>query len=282
MLKRGALNENALAPRWEILERTLLWYEEKCRDKEGFFIWQTYSGIDNDPSVYGRKRGTAAGIDLACFMYREYCAMSLIARKLKAEDGYAQKAEDLKLLIQIRYFDTRDNRFYALDRDIDFNMPGRQHITWNTYLRFDSSSNLYPLWAKAATSNQAALLRDMIMDEKQFLSPAGIRSHSKADVQIYNNEIMGGPSNWQGPVWGLSTVLNVYGLLSYGYKDEAGEAAKRLLNTFAADIEQNGCLHEYYNGDTGQPLLKPGFLNWNLMAFNLLKNISENFVPTDF
>lgn len=34
MLKRGALNENALAPRWEILERTLLWYEEKCRDKE--------------------------------------------------------------------------------------------------------------------------------------------------------------------------------------------------------------------------------------------------------
>ena len=188
----------------------------------------------------------------------------------------------MKLLIQTRYFDTRDNRFYALDRDIDFNMPGRQHITWNTYLRFDSSSNLYPLWAKAATSNQAALLRDMIMDEKQFLSPAGIRSHSKADVQIYNNEIMGGPSNWQGPVWGLSTVLNVYGLLSYGYKDEAGEAAKRLLNTFAADIEQNGCLHEYYNGDTGQPLLKPGFLNWNLMAFDLLKNISENFVPTDF
>jgi putative isomerase len=282
MLKRGALNENALAPRWEILERTLLWYEEKCRDKEGFFIWQTYSGIDNDPSVYGRKRGTAAGVDLACFMYREYCAMSLIARKLKAEDGYAQKAEDLKLLIQTRYFDTKDNRFYALDRDIDFNMPGRQHITWNTYLRFDSSSNLYPLWAKAATSNQAALLRDMIMDEKQFLSPAGIRSHSKADVQIYNNEIMGGPFNWQGPVWGLSTVLNVYGLLSYGYKDEAGEAAKRLLNTFAADIEQNGCLHEYYNGDTGQPLLKPGFLNWNLMAFDLLKNISENFVPTDF
>ena len=282
MYKRGCIDKDWLAAYWEILTRSLRWYEDKCQDKEGFFLWQTYSGIDNDPSVYGRTPGTVAGTDFACFMYREYCAMSQLARLTGADDIYAAKAEKQKTFIQTQHFDSKDRRFYAVDRAIDRNPSGRQYITWNTYLRFDSSSNLYPLWAKAATQEQAKLLRDMIMDEKQFLAPAGIRSHSKADVQIYNNEIMGGPSNWQGPVWGLSTVLNIYGLLSYGYKEEAKEAARRLLNTFAADIEQNGCLHEYYDGDTGQPLLKPGFLNWNLMAFDLLKNISDNFIPTDF
>ena len=282
LLKRGALDSDWLAPRWEILTRSLRWYEEKCRDDEGFFLWQTYSGIDNDPSVYGRQPGTIAGTDLACFMYREYLAMSCLARALGAEDIYAEKAEFQKNLIQTRYFDAQDRRFYAVDRNIDRNAPGRQYVTWETRMRFDSSSNLYPLWAGTATPEQAVCLRDMIMDEKQFLSVAGVRSHSKADAQIYNNKPMGGPSNWQGPVWGLSTALNVYGLVRYGYRDEAKEIAGRILSTFAADIEQNGTLHEYYHGDTGQPVLKPGFLNWNLLTFRLLPNIADGFDPTAF
>ena len=282
MLKRGALSSDWLAPRWEKLERSLLWYEEKCRDREGFFLWQTYSGIDNDPSVYGRRPGTVAGVDLACFMYREYLAMSLLARTLNAADVYAEKAESLKNLIQTRYFDENDRCFYAVDRNIDRSVPGRQHVTWNTWMRFDSSSNLYPLWAKAAAPEQADCLRRKIMDEKQFLSVAGIRSHSKADAQIYNNEAMGGPSNWQGPVWGLSTVLNVCGLVNYGFIDDAKEVARRILNVFASDIEQNGTLHEYYHGDTGQPVLKPGFLNWNLLTCHLLQNIRNGFDPTAF
>ena len=282
MLKRGALSSDWLAPRWEILERSLRWYEEKCRDSEGFFLWQTYSGIDNDPSVYGRQPGTIAGVDLACFMYREYLAMSRLADFLGAEDTYAEKAEAQKNLIQTRYFDGQDRCFYAVDRSIDRNAPGRQHVTWNTWMRFDSSSNLYPLWAGTATPEQGKSLRDRLMDERQYLSVAGVRSHSKADTQIYNNEAMGGPSNWQGPVWGLSTVLNIYGLVRYGYKDEAKEIARRILNTFASDIEQNGTLHEYYHGDTGQPVLKPGFLNWNLLTYHLLQNIRNGFDPTAF
>ena len=282
MLKRGVLDINWLVPHWEYLERAILWYERKTRDDDGFFLWTSHSGIDNDPSIYGRQPGTIAGTDLACFMYREYLAMSLIAGKLNVNDIYAEKAEKLKELIQTSYFDEQDRRFYAVDRNIYSDVPGRQHVTWNTWVRFDNCSNLYPLWAKAATAEQAACLRDMLMDEEQFLSIAGIRSHSKADRQIYNNIPMGGPSNWQGPVWGLSTVLNIYGLLNYGYKREALEIASRILAVFASDIEQNGTLHEYYHGDTGQPLLKPGFLNWNLLTFRLLQNISDNIDPTSF
>ena len=65
-------------------------------------------------------------------------------------------------------------------------------------------------------------------------------------------------------------------------RDDAEEVARRILNVFASDIEQNGTLHEYYHGDTGQPVLKPGFLNWNLLTFRLLPNIASGFDPTAF
>ena len=68
-----------------------------------------------------------------------------------------------------------------------------------------------------------------------------------------NNVKMVDPSNWQGPVWGITSFLAAYGLNRYGYKQEAKEIANRMVSTFASDIKQNGCVHEYYHGDTGQP-----------------------------
>lgn len=44
------------------------------------------------------------------------------------------------------------------------------------------------------------------------------------------------------------------------------EIARRMSNTFANDIQQNGCIHEYYSGEDGQPLFRPGFISWNVLA----------------
>jgi putative isomerase len=81
-------------------------------------------------------------------------------------------------------------------------------------------------------------------------------------------------------VWGLSTFLSAYFLNDNGYREEATEVASRLIRVFAADITTNGCLHEFYHGDTGQPLLKPGFLSWNVMALGLMDNLKRNIDPT--
>ena len=59
-----------------------------------------------------------------------------------------------------------------------------------------------------------------------------------------------------------------------------GYSASRLIKVFAADITTNACLHEFYHGDTGQPLLKPGFLSWNVMALGLMDNLKRNIDPT--
>ena len=271
-----------LEPYWETLQTIMAWYETAACDSDGFFRWLTLSGIDNDPAVYGRTYGTIAGVDLACFHYREYTAMGIIARKLGKVDEYSAKAEALKTFIQQRYYDEKDKFFYAVDRNIDYKVPGRQLITWDVRLKFKNWTGLYPLWTKCATPEQAAALREKVMDENEFLSPAGVRSHSKDDRKIYNNAISGGPSNWQGPVWGLSTALVVYGLMNYGFSDEAREVASRMLRTFAADITQNGTLHEYYHGDNGQPLIKPGFLNWNSLFYNILNNVADGVNPFTF
>ncbi len=265
-----------LDPYWKKLAKIMHWYETNSCDKSGFFKWQTLTGIDNNPSVYGRPPGTVAGVDLAAFHYREYLAMSKLAEQLNVAraDEFRAKAAKLKQLVQTRYWDIIDGMFYDIDRNIDYYVPGRQQITWDSYLKFRNWSCLYPLWANMATNEQAAILRDKIMDKDEFLAPCGIRSHSKKDP-VYNNALSGGPSNWQGPVWGLSTCLTVYGLANYGFIDDALEVARRQLETYAVDIQQNGCIHEYYHGDNGQPIIKPGFLSWNILAGTLIENIKR-------
>ncbi|MDD4050223.1 MAG: trehalase family glycosidase, partial [Candidatus ainarchaeum sp.] len=135
-----------------------------------------------------------AGVDLATFHYREYLAMAKLADLFEHNlvEEFQEKAQNIAGLVQTRYWDVIDGLFYDIDRNIDYNVPGRQKITWDTFLKFRNWSCLYPLWGNLATKEQAKLLRDKIMDENEFLSPCGIRSHSRKDP-IYNNALSGGP-----------------------------------------------------------------------------------------
>jgi putative isomerase len=172
-----------------------------------------------------------------------------------------------------------DAFFYNIDCLTDNNETALQAVTWEDFLKFRNWASFFPLWARLATPQQALALRNRMMDFTEFLAPAGLHSHSARDP-IYNNTATGNPSNLQGPVWGLSTFLAAYCLSHYGYREDAVELASRLLKVFAADIETNGCLHEFYHGDTSQPLINPGFLSWNLLALGVMNNLQGNIDPT--
>jgi putative isomerase len=265
-------------PAWEKLRAAMRWYEENTIRNGRFFTWQGLmgNGIDNNPAVYGRPPWSSAGIDLATWHYREYRAMADIARRLgNGQDSeYDEKADALRDLIQDIYWDTVDGSFYNLDMGMDASQITQQGITWVTFLKFRSWATLFPLWGKVASAEQAKAVRDRIMSEEEFLAPCGVRSHSAIE-RVYNNVPMGDPSNWQGPVWGLSTFLTAYGLAKYGFTEDALEVSYRLIRTYAADITQNGAIHEFYNGDTGQPLTNPGFLSWNLFARRIIEDIEQ-------
>lgn len=268
---------------WPCLERIRAWFERECIGPRGLLVWLEYrgNGVDNNPAVYGRPPRSVAGGDLAVWHQREYEAMAHLADKL----GYAEQAHRAREHAQIlrdrictEYWDRIDGMFYALDVNECEQQTGLQRVTWPTYLKTHNWTSFFPLWAGLAQQDQAAVLRRRVMDPQQFLSVAGVRSQSRLDP-VYNNQPMGNPSNWQGPVWILNSVLMAYGLFRYGYKEDALEVARRIVQRTAMDIHDNRCMHECYHGDTGQPVIKPGFLSWNLLVGRLLSDLDRNSLP---
>jgi hypothetical protein len=59
------------------------------------------------------------------------------------------------------------------------------------------------------------------------------------------------------------------GLAKYGFNTEARELAAKTIWLFGRDFEKNGALHEYYEPETGEPLLNKGFQNWNYLVLNM-------------
>lgn len=268
---------------WYSFERMIAWFDGHCM-RNGMYVYRNLygNGIDNNPAVYGRGDMSTSPCDFISFMYRELRTLQKLAKIFGngREDYYCDKADKLKKIFQEKYFDEMDNSFYNIDVNTTDNVT-LQAVNWVTYLKFRSWSNIFPLWAGLATKEQAKCMRDMIMSDKHYLSVCGVRSHAKSDP-VYNNVPMGNPSNWQGPVWGLSTFLTAFALFRYGYKEDALEVAYRLIRTYALDIKQNGCIHEYYDGDNGQPLIRPDFTSWNLMAVNIIDSIKNGIDFTTF
>lgn len=151
-------------------------------------------------------------------------------------------------------------------------------------------TNLWPLWAGITPDDCAdAVIRKYLLDSEHLLSPFGIRSMSASDP-FYNNMVHGyttpmlgspqnGPvfqkrcSNWQGPVWALSTYLGVMCLARYGYRAEAESVAENFTTFLHEKLEQNGCFHENYNADSGEALAAPGIASWYLPAIRMLTHL---------
>ena len=53
----------------------------------------------------------------------------------------------------------------------------------------------------------------------------GIRSLSRLE-KMYDLRASNNPSNWLGPVWGMTNYLVFRGLVKYGFDDDARELAR--------------------------------------------------------
>ena len=106
-------------------------------------------------------------------------------------------------------------------------------------------------------------------NEKTFNAPYGVRSLSKLE-KMYNLRASSNPSNWQGPVWGISNYLVWKGLVKYGFNKEAKTLAEKTVKLFGQDFQKTGTLHEYYDPENGNPILHPDFQNWNYLVINMI------------
>lgn len=114
-------------------------------------------------------------------------------------------------------------------------------------------------------------------DEKTFHSEYGVTTLAM-DEKMFNLEATNNPSNWLGPVWLVANYAVFKGLLNYGYREEAEELCRNSLKLLGKDLEKTGCLHEYYNPFDGTPVMNGGFINWNVLALSMAKEIEKEDV----
>jgi putative isomerase len=277
-------------------------YKAHHRDEAtGLFYWQTdvAIGVDNDPCTFFRPNGSSASIYLNCLMYRELLAMDYIAGCLgipQVGEEFAEDAKKLKQAVQDHMWDERDGFYYSVDLNLrpktvttDKSL-GKEFVIHAGYprdydcliQRIEVWSGFLPMWAGIATDEQAErMVKEHFLDPKTFNSPSGVRTLSRME-KMYSLRASANPSNWRGPIWGISNYMVFKGLERYGYDKEAKELALKTINLFGRDFDENGALHEYYEPETGEPLLNKGFQNWNYLVINMIAWLEGRDAEAEF
>lgn len=258
-----------LRPWYPKLAETIAFWENARRAPDGFFRWTNgvESGVDNNPAVIDRPVEVTEGVDLQCYLDREYRALSLLAAKLghpNAALAYSRKADQLRQRIQDKMWSPTDGLFLNIDSRTG--KPIRV-MTW---------TNFVPLWAEVATQEQARqMIEKHLLNPKEFWAPNGIRT-------LAPNEPLYDPHHgyWRGPVWAISSYLMMHGLMNYGYAQQARELAEKTEALLVNDLQKTGGMNECYNPEEGTPLASGHFVSWDLLGEHIVEEAARNLDPT--
>ncbi|MDY3918737.1 MAG: trehalase family glycosidase [Candidatus Limivivens sp.] len=254
------------------------YYFENC----GLYVWcdDIMIGMDNDPASFGRPKFSTANIFLNSFMVHELNSMAQILEQFGQTERaahYRGKSDALTAAIQAECWDKRDQFFYSVDVDIRTRKFDWFHeglgVFWKTLpIKIRVWSGFIPMWAGFATREQAESLVRHWKDDATFNTPFGITTLAK-DEKMFDLSVTNNPSNWLGPVWLVANYIVFRGFLDYGFLEEAEDMCCRTLRLLGEDLEKTGSLHEYYNPFNGEPIMNGGFINWNILALNMVKEL---------
>jgi len=108
-----------------------------------------------------------------------------------------------------------------------------------------------------------------------------VRTLSRLE-KMYDLRASNNPSNWLGPIWGVSNYLVFRGLVKYGFAEDAIELAEKTVELFGRDLETSGSLHEFYHPDNGEPIMTKGFQNWNFTVLNMIAWLEDRLTLSEF
>jgi len=254
---------------YQKLADTLAFWELARRSPDSLFRWFNglESGVDNNPAVSDDPADTTEGVDLQCYIYREYLAMATLAEKLgnpADAKGYEQKARKLADLVRTKMWSAPDGMFLNID-----SRTGK-------FIKIKAWTNFMPLWTGIAAKAQAdEMIRKHVLNPQEFWSPNGIRTIAKSEA-LYNPH----SGYWRGPVWVLSNYLVMHGLEDYGYKKEAMQLANEMVAVLLRDLRATGGMNENYNPETGEPDAAGHFVSWDLLAEHMIEEAQTDGDPT--
>ncbi len=278
-----------IAPYFDKLCKFVDYYINNCRHETGIYFWidDGAIGVDNDPSTFYRPNKSSGSIFLNCFMYKELKALCFIGETLgKDVTKYNAEAKNLRDAVLKHCYDEKDGTFYSVDLNLLPIVPNKHAGAprhWDCIIqRIGCWSSFLPLWCGIATPTQAErMVKENLLDKNAYWAPFGVRSLAKYE-KMYTVKASGNPSCWLGPVWGISNYLVFKGLVNYGYIDEARELAQKNITLFENDLKLCGDIHEYYDPESGEPIMNAGFQNWNLLSINMRAWLNGEEVIEEF
>lgn len=256
------------------------YYRHHRHEATGLYYWQTdlAIGVDNDPCTFFRPAKSSASIYLNCMMYQELQDAAYLAACLgekEAEKRWKDRAGELKEAVRAHCWDERDGFYYSADLNLRPVDPGAELHQgmprhWDCLIqRIDVWSGFLAMWCGIATEEQAERMRGRYWEENTFCAPYGIRTLSKME-KMYCIRESNNPSDWLGPVWGVSNYMTFAAMERFGMREEALDMAEKTVRLFGEDLRENGALHEYYDPETGKGVMNPGFQNWNYLVLNMI------------
>jgi hypothetical protein len=251
--------EEAFAP----LLRWNRWWASN-RDVQGYLAWGS-DGNNAPADLDDDARGTRAGAILESGldnspMYDdstynpathtlEFADVGLMSMYIADCDALATIANDLgeaRTASEIRERATRYRGRLATLWDHDAGMFLNKDLHTGQFSSRLSPSNFYPLLAKAATPQQAAvMIKNHLLNPKEFWGEWMIPSIARDDPAFKDQNY------WRGRIWGPMNYLVYLGLLNYDQPEVRRQFAERSYALFLQEWKKNGHVHENYNAITG-------------------------------
>lgn len=246
------------------------WYQDF--DKNGLAVWDSadHSGMDNQDRRAGENYSmTVEGVDLNCYLVREYQAMSALATGLGlAADAatFEAKATALSETINEVMWDEADGFYY--DR---YERKGEP-------VRVKSVAGFIPLWAGIVPPDRAErLVKDHLLNEEEFwiCYPVATWSKSEPDyVQVLEDRNI---CNWLGTTWIPTNYMVFHGLRKQGFGDIAEDLAYKTFELVINEADTR----EYYDGESGVGQGLNPFWGWSALGYLMPMEFENEYDPTE-
>lgn len=250
------------------------WYDYRDHDQNGLCEYGSTdgtlvaakweSGMDNavrfdDTRLLENENGgwsmNRESVDLNAYLFADKQFLEKIAGALglhSAERQFAEEGSRLKEKIQNTFFAEETGWFH--DVDVETKAPITNY----------GAEGWIPLWAGAATVEQAETVKRTMLDTAKFATYIPFPTLAADEPGFDPNG-----SYWRGPVWLDQAYFAITALKNYGYVDEAEMFTKQLLDRLEGLKNSGLPIRENYSPLTGEGFESQHF-SWSAAHLLLL------------
>ncbi len=256
---------------------------ERDEDQDGLFEWGPYGIIENVRDGWnvvfqlfsqgedeGRDiSGELDALDLTTQVANEMYYLKKMAEELGIDDGveeWSVKFNRTRDLINRYMWDEKDRFYYHVDmRDNDFMFEGRS-------LKRKEIIGLLPLWAHVPNEEQAKALVEEMKNKDSFWRTYGVPTLAADDPHY--TPFVDGCCRWNGPIWLLWDYMLLNGLQNYGFEEEAGQLADKMMLAVNTQLQKNHRFWESFSPD--YPVLEcPSNYIWDSIMARVLIDVYQ-------